>query len=735
MSTPLENKFNPVKNMGSALETDPVTGFYASEPLLEQLYEHCKQTPAKSYLISADFTNLSQLNDVIGRQNANGVVQAICSIYQSALSKLDTTAKAGFRIHGDEVAWIVQGGNIAEKDLIACLNGAEKDAQEFIRAAGLSTLQHPRYENVTGINLTTTFAGIDKFSGSLAQTQNTLDFQLSTARDMMPKRNRDTLPPREFLHEHYLHEVAVALNHRPQQGHAAQNVLPAGFEPKLVVGEFTRSRREEMETVKAAAGHEKSTLIRFNLYNLGGLNSLLGHDHVDEFIVRPMRDEIIAALRASAIPAENYAVYRREGGEFDVVIKGDYGQLTDAIQAQVQKNLKQDLFLPSIDEFIAARGIERETFDIPGDVTMANLPHKRGAMAGAGIISTPVELGACNSVTEIFQKLESYHRLQEYHGVSFFEADNNSLAMQAHLIRQPVTGIDHFTIFIDPGLLLGMNGNRAAWALNNNLSHEQLGAIFKKPAGLMYEAMTGVSLQPVLDRQKMIFHLMDKGVSPELIRQHLVPRDEFDRFVAEEMKEKDLRPVEMAGRPFSRTHGQPDFLTFNLARSWGYIPPALDGIDEVLLNAQAAVRALTELKDYKNGYRNNDTPQVIDEIRNRAAMILRDAGSKTDTLKTAQLVDHVMKIAKHEHSEPDPELIIAGHSLVLDTLEKVAGSFRDMGLGGVANEVKKLSAPLNLGPRRMQPQDAMAILSDAATIEEAGQKTALSGPRLEANLS
>ena len=735
MSTPLENKFNPVKNMGSAVETDPITGFYASEPLLEQLYEHCKQSPEKSYLVSADFTNLSQLNDVIGRQNANDVVQAICSIYNGALSKLDPAAQAGFRVHGDEVAWIVQGGNIAEKDLITCLNGAEKEAQKFIRAAGLSTLQHPRYENVTGINLTTTFAGIDKFSGSLAQTQNTLDFQLSTARDMMPKMNRNTLPQREFLHEHYLHEVAAALERRRQQSQPAQNTLPPGFEPKLVVGEFTRSRREEMETVKAAAGHEQSTLIRFSLYNLGGLNSLLGHDHVDEFIVRPMRDEIIAALRASAIPAENYAVYRREGGEFDVIIKGDYGALAEAVQAQVQKNLKQELFQPSIDEFIAARGIVRENFDIPGDVTMANLPHKRGAMAGAGIISTPVELGACSSVTEIFQKLESHHRLQEYHGVSFFETDRNSLAMQAHLIRAPVTGIDHFTIFIDPGLLLGTDGNRAAWALNNNLSHEQLGAIFKKPVGLMYEAMTGISLQPVLDRQKMIFHLMDKGVSPELIKQHLVPRDEFDRFVAEEMKEKDLRPVEMAGRPFSRPHGQPDFLTFNLARSWGYIPPALDGIDEVLLKSQAAVRALTELGDYKNGYRNNDSSQVIGEIRSRAATILKDADSKTDTLKTAQLVDHVMKIAKHEHTEPDPELIIAGHSLVLDTLENVAASFKDMGLGGVANEVKKLSAPLNLGPRRIQTQDAINILAEAATIGEPDQQAAPSGPRLEANLS
>ncbi len=80
---------------------------------------------------------------------------------------------------------------------------------------------------------------------------------------------------------------------------------------------------------------------------------------------------------------------------------------------------------------------------------------------------------------------------------------------------------------------------------------------------------------------------------------------------------------------------------------------------------------MTELGDYKNGYGNNDTPQVIGEIRNRAATILKDAGSKDDTLKTAQLVDHVMKIAKHEHEEPDPQLIIAGHSLVpLDTLRE-----------------------------------------------------------------
>src|SRR6185436_6935441 len=156
MSTPLEQRFNPVNNVGSAVETDPVTGFYSSESLLEQLYDHCRQAPTKSWLISADFTNLSQLNDVIGRQNANDVVQAICAIYQDALSRLDTSAKAGFRIHGDEVAWVIQGGSIAEKDLIGCLSSAEKEAQQFIREAGLATLQHPRYENVTGINLTTT---------------------------------------------------------------------------------------------------------------------------------------------------------------------------------------------------------------------------------------------------------------------------------------------------------------------------------------------------------------------------------------------------------------------------------------------------------------------------------------------------------------------------------------------------------------------------------------------------
>jgi hypothetical protein len=184
------------------------------------------------------------------------------------------------------------------------------------------------------------------------------------------------------------------------------------------------------------------------------------------------------------------------------------------------------------------------------------------------------------------------------------------------------------------------------------------------------------------------------------------------------MQEKNIRPVEMAGRPFSRPHGQPEFLTFNLANVWGYIPPALDGIEEVLLQAQAAIRALTELKDYKNGYRNGDSPQVIDEIRNRAATILKDAGSKDDALKSAQLVDHVMKIAKHEHSQPDPALIIAGHSLVLDTLEKVAQHFSDMGLGGVAGEVKKLSTPLNLGPRRMRTQMAMNVLADAVVLKE-----------------
>ncbi len=59
-----------------------------------------------------------------------------------------------------------------------------------------------------------------------------------------------------------------------------------------------------------------------------------------------------------------------------------------------------------------------------------------------------------------------------------------------------------------------------------------------------------------------------------------------------------------------------------------------------------------------------------------------------------------------------------------------------MGLGGVASEVKKLSAPLNLGPRRVQTQDALNILAEAAAIGEPEQQAAPQGPRLlEADLT
>jgi hypothetical protein len=711
-----QTAFKDVSAVGSAFETDPVLGFYVADSLLEQLYEYCKTTPDPSYLVSADFTNLMQLNDVIGREKANDVMRTIAAIYEKAFAKLLLTTRASFRVQGDGINWILEGGNLSQKDLKTCLAEAEKETQAFTERAGLSRIQHKRHENVAGIGLATTFSEIGKSSGSLTEMRNEHAFELSTAREIVANKVQNPLPASEFLQQHYLDGVIKALDDRAGLRAATYpGTLPENFAVQPVVSKHSQSRSEEMEFLRQARNNGQATLIRFNLYNLGGLNSLIGNDHVDENILEPVRNHIRRQL--APFPPEYRQIYDRGGGVLDIIVPTHDHWVISELQKAVQSGATADIFGKPIDQFTNENKLEREDYELSGDTLVANIPHKRDRLPGTGMISVtaPIKPGA--ALEEAFQSLEAQQRLQEYHGIRYFEQKSpDSPNVRALLIRQSANPAEN-EIHPSAARLPGAEQNPYSWALANRFTHEQLADLFRKPAGMIYEALTGITLQPVLNRQEVIFHLMDKGVDVARIKEHLAPQEEFDRFMREEMHEKNLSPVYIAGRPSTRPHGHPEFLTFNLARGWGYIPPKLQGIDEILLQAQAAMRALDKLNLYKKGVRNIDSAQLLPEIRSRAATILEDARRKTDPLQTAQFADQVLQLARHEHGAPDPQTILAGHSLVAGSWAQIAQSFDGFGLDGMADEVRKLSAPLRLGNRKLEKNEALTILSQAAGLE------------------
>ncbi len=701
--------------VGSVFETDPVLDFYVSDPLLEQLYECCKTTPDPSYLVSADFTNLMQLNDIIGRQKANEVMRTIAAIYQNTLATLPLTTRVSFRVHGDGINWVLEGKNLSQEQVRACLTAAEKETQTFIEQAGLSRIQHKRYTNVAGVGLATSFSEINRSSGTLTDIRNEHAFELSMARNLVANTVKNPLAAPEFLHEHYLACATKALEAWSHKRISAPSLFPENFTVQPIASKHTRSRREEMAFLKQIQNNGQATLIRFNLYNLGGLNSLIGNDQVDGSILEPVRDYIRQQL--ASFPPEYRHIYERDGGVMDIIVPTQNEWLISELQRSVQTQVTTHIFGKSVTQFTKDNDLEREDYDLAGDTLLANIPHKRGRLPGTGMISIAAPIIPQTPLDNVFQSLEAQQRLQEYHGIRYFERISiDSTDVRGVLITQS-SNSDLNAIHPSAARLPGAEQNPYSWALANRFTQEQLADLLKKPVGMIYEALTGIPLQPVLNRQEIIFHLIDQGVDPARIKQHLSPRAAFDAFVRREMQEKKLRPVDIADRPSTRPHGHPEFLTFNLARTWGYIPAQLEGIDETLLQAQATIRTLGKLDLYKKGFRNVDSPALLPDIRRRAHTILADAESKTDVLRRSQLTDHVIEIARHEQAMPDPQIVLAGHSLVIDSMARITEDLERFDLFELAHEMRNLTAPLRLGNRKLESANALAILSRAAGLD------------------
>ena len=175
--------FNDAAPAGSLQEKDPVTGFYTSDALLEQLYDDArdKKRP-RAFLVCGDLINMKQVNEVAGRPVGNDVIGTISAIYQKELATLNPAAQIGFRVHGDENGWIIEGGDVTEAGIVKALEAAEAKTLAFVAQAGLTGLQHPRHDNVTGTGLSTSFTEITPFSGTLNYARNTLSLQLDTMR-------------------------------------------------------------------------------------------------------------------------------------------------------------------------------------------------------------------------------------------------------------------------------------------------------------------------------------------------------------------------------------------------------------------------------------------------------------------------------------------------------------------------------------------------------------------------
>jgi len=367
--------------------------------------------------------------------------------------------------------------------------------------------------------------------------------------------------------------------------------------------------------------------------------------------------------------------------------------------------MREAVFSKTIGEFTQEHGIALEDYEIADETPLSQIPHKRDKMPGAGIVSTTVDIGQCKNTAEVFSALDDREDLQNTHRLCFIENDNGAIRMP--LIHGGVKEKKSAHV------LPGAERNPNAWALSDDLRGKQVTDIFKKPVGMIFRAITGINLEPVLYRQNQIFHLIDRGVSVDTIRKHLSSEAEFVEFVREEMKNQQLQLVELAGRPSTRPNAHPEFLTFNLARAWGKIPPEIKDIENAMLETQALVRAAEKLKDYKAGVRHADRDKIGAETGARAAVILEDAKSKTENVFRAQQLDKAIEAAiLQDDGKPKQEFVHAVSTLMNISIKAAAQSWREMAHPGLAGEIERLAQPFRPGPHTMEPSAAEGHLSD-----------------------
>lgn len=697
---------------GTSLESDPVAGFFQSERLQEKFYEHCQGQGKPAFMIAGDVINLSQINSIFGRDLANQILRGITAIYSEELFSDDAEQFAGFRSGGDEFNFIVSGAELDAGKIKQAIERAGERVEAFVDEIGIGNLQHKKHENLTGSGLAASFKDINKFSGSLNEIRTSLSYQIDHARQYWPKK-RDGQPASSYLTEHALHKCKDALG-RFTLPTLKRAVLPEGLNQISVHDDVFSSRASEKQAFEQMSGSSMHSLMRIDLYNLGGLNSYLGHQAVNRHVIEPLRQEIEKNLQAF-FPEQRAQVFERGGGQFDIIVpSADPREIAD-FKKQIQNAVYNRIFGKTIGDFQDHPNHVFSDHEISPDTSLNLLPHKRGGQAGAGLVMTDMPLAGNQGFYEALQRLEANQRVLEYHGASFAEVFEDQLNLyeiggdgsEPHSFKYK--SLD--STFLQVPL---------SWSLSNDLNGLQIEELFNKPVGLVVEGLTGISLQPVLNRQRLIFSLLDKGIPVEEIRDHSETMADMDAFFAEKTEAKQLNPLDLAGRPSTRPSDHPEFLTLNLARKWEALPPQIESLPDAVLLTQAAVRADKTLSDYtKASYRaGQNDPETLEKLLQEkmawSKTILDDSDGRSASVKQAQFADHALKLIERQSAildaGPDRESITAAASLIANAYQDAALDFKNIGLEALAENLMQKGRSYTLGSLKMAPEEAMQTL-------------------------
>ena len=694
--------------MSQELRKDFITGAGNSLAVAQALYTRARQdNDGQSFLISGDFMNMGGLNMALGRKAGNDFLKLVAGIYDEECTALSPTDFYALRQDGDEMTFMVRG--VDAQALHHALEKAQRRVSDFVEKSGLGNLRHQKYGHLSGAGFFTAVKNIHECADSFADACGDLQAEITHQKKSLPPASTIIRDVTDYTNISSLERFNTALaqtawNNAGITGMRLPDDLAIDATPSV---SDIKGRDERMRDVRELTTTDAATIMRCDLYNLGGLNATLGTvgaDHIIQHMTHIAQEETLKA-------APDARFYTAGAGVTDVL----FVNRDETFATEIKKNIHQRIYTEILSKSISDYASEN-AFSAAGDTLIGQIAYKDGSHKAVGLVLSHLLLARDTNPSEAFARLDSISHIQKMHTTSFLERTDDGHFRRYNLF--PVgKSIHEYDVIenIDPDT---PNALPYAHSLKFSLAAKMVMDVFEKPCGVICQEVFGIDLNPVIQRQGAIQDLIKGGIPADTIADKTDSLIQFDFW--RKSQKQDLKPVDIQGRANTHVSPDPRLMTFSLARRWNVLPENMHNLPETILIAQAALRTNHELSINTPGIPAIDSLLFLEkDIR------IHVAKEKDPSLRRMQACEQALRALEHTRNTlgaADTENILAASAtLVRTALDDVSARFEKSGEGYIAHVFSEIrhnpDMPFNQHADINQPETVLHQALQTAAIQ------------------